>query len=36
MVDLILFSKAAVEDLQNGMQSVLQEDVGIIACNQFI
>lgn len=33
MIYLIILSKAAIENLQNGLQSMLQKDVGIIACN---
>lgn len=36
VIDLILLCKASVKDLENGLKSVLQEDVGVVACDQFV
>ena len=36
VVDLIVLCETAVEDLQDGLQSMLQENIRVIACNQLV
>lgn len=33
MIYLIVFGKATVEYLENGLQSMLKENVGVVACD---
>ena len=36
VVGLALLGEAPVEDLQDGLEGVFKEDVGIVACNELV
>ena len=36
VVGLALLGEASVEDLKDGLEGVLEEDVGVVACDQLI
>lgn len=36
MVRFVVLSKASIEDLQDSLKCVFKEDIGVVACNQFV